>query len=188
MGNRQNLPRRQMIWYVLYAGISCGLLYGALTVLWKGGWQSPQAILLRLTGFNGLSIVLTSAIHCLWLLALPALLTGWLAGRLAWQNNLPGRAMATLAWTGLTAVLYALPQLAGVDVVPEFNQLIANTLEGMLPVPDGTFSRLMATPPWYMLPVLFAVGGWLAAMMVLPYEPDETWGDRTGERLSLIHI
>ena len=163
MGNRQNLPRRQMIWYVLYAGISCGLLYGALTVLWKGGWQSPQAILLRLTGFNGLSIVLTSAIHCLWLLALPALLTGWLAGRLAWQNNLPGRAMATLTWTGLTAVLYALPQLAGVDVVPEFNQLIANTLEGMLPV-------------------LFAVGGWLAAMMVLPYEPDETWGDRTGER------
>ena len=152
-----------MIWYVLYAGISCGLLYGALTMLWKGGWQSPQAMLLRLAGFNGLSIVLTSAIHCLWLLALPALLTGWLAGRLAWQNNLSGRAMATLAWMGLTAVLYALPQLAGMDVVPELNQL-------------------MATPPWYVLPALFAVGGWLAAMMVLPYEPDETWGDRTGER------
>ena len=85
MGNRQHLPQRQtMIWYVLYAGISCGLLYGALTVLWKGGWQSPQAMLLRLAGFNGLSIVLTSAIHCLWLLALPALLTGWPA---AWLGK-----------------------------------------------------------------------------------------------------
>lgn len=182
MGNRQTLPRRQtMIWYVLYTGISCGLLYGALTVLWKGGWQSPQAMLLRLAGFDGLSVMLMSAIHCLWLLALPALLTIWLAGRLAWQNNLPGRAMATLAWTGLTAVLYALPQLAGMDVVPELNRLIANTLESMLPVPNGNFSRLMATPPWYVLPALFAVGGWFSAMMVLPHEQDETWGDRTGE-------
>ena len=181
MGNRQNLPRRQMIWYVLYAGISCGLLYGALTVLWKGGWQSPQAMLLRLAGFNGLSIVLASAIHGLWLLALPALLTGALAQRLGWQNNLQGRAVSALVWTGLTAVLYALPQLAGVDVVPGFNQLIANTLEGMLPVHDGMFSQLMDTLPWYVLPALFAVGGWFSAMMVLPHEQDETWGDRTGE-------
>ena len=67
-------------------------------------------------------------------------------------------------------------------MVPELNQLIANTLEGMLPVPDGMFSQLMATPPWYVLPALFAVGGWFSAMMVLPYEQDETWGDRTGER------
>lgn len=181
--SRQNPPlRKMMVWYVLCSGFFCGLLYGVLALLWKAGWQSPQVMLLRLAGLKGLSIVLISAVHGLWLLALPALLTGALAQRLGWQNNLQGRAVSALVWTLLTAALYALPQLAGVNVLPEFNQLIANTLEGMLPVPDGMFSRLMATPPWYVLPVLFACGGWLTAMLVLPYEPDETWGERTGEQ------
>ena len=181
--SRQNPPlRKMMVWYVLCSGFFCGLLYGVLALLWKAGWQSPQVMLLRLAGLKGLSIVLISAVHGLWLLALPALLTGALAQRLGWQNNLQGRAVSALVWTVLTAVLYALPQLAGVDVVPGFNQLIANTLEGMLPVPDGMFSQLMSTPPWYVLPALFAVGGWFTAMLVLPYEPDETWGDRMGEQ------
>ena len=139
-------------------------------------------MLLRLVGLKGLSIVLISAVHGLWLLALPALLTGALAQRLGWQNNLQGRAVSALAWTLLTAALYALPQLAGVNVLPGFNRLLVATLGEIMPFPAEVFSRLMAVPPWYVLPAMFAVGGWLAAMMVLPYEPDETWGERTGER------
>ena len=91
--SRQNPPlRKMMVWYVLCSGFFCGLLYGVLALLWKAGWQSPQVMLLRLAGLKGLSIVLISAVHGLWLLALPALLTGALAQRLGWQNNLHGRA------------------------------------------------------------------------------------------------
>ena len=105
-----------------------------------------------------------------------------LAQRLGWQNNLQGQAVSALVWTLLTAALYALPQLVGVNVLPEFNRLVAAILGEAMPFPAEAINQLMAAPPWYVLPALFAVGGWLAAMMVLPYEPDETWGDRTGER------
>ena len=171
-----------MVWYVLCSGFLCGLLYGVLALLWKAGWQSPQVMLLRLVGLKGLSIVLISAVHGLWLLALPALLTGALAQRLGWQNNLQGQAVSALVWTLLTAALYALPQLAGVNVLPEFNRLVAAILGEAMPFPAEAINQLMAAPPWYVLPALFAVGGWLTAMLVLPYEPDETWGDCTGER------
>ena len=181
--SRQNPPlRKMMVWYVLCSGFFCGLLYGVLALLWKAGWQSPQVMLLRLAGLKGLSIVLISAVHGLWLLALPALLTGALAQRLGWQNNLQGRAVSALVWTLLTAALYALPQLVGVNVLPEFNRLVAAILGEVMPFPAEAINQLMAAPPWYVLPALFAVGGWLTAMLVLPYEPDETWGDCTGER------
>ncbi|MBH5328570.1 hypothetical protein H9Q10_02650 [Eikenella sp. S3360] len=179
----EKLPLRRMVgWYVLYSGMGCGLLYGALAVWWKGGWQAPQEMLLDLLSVGGLGVLLASAVHGLWLLALPSALTGWAAAVLRLQNNLRGRLLSALVWAGLTAASFGLLRLAGLDAPRLFNRLIAATLGAVLPWPYEMLIQLLAVPPWYMLLAVAAAGGWLSALLALPYEQEETWGDYTGER------
>ncbi|WP_156503461.1 hypothetical protein [Eikenella longinqua] len=157
----EKLPLWRMAgWYVLYSGAGCGLMYGALAILWRSGWQAPQEMLLDLLGVGGLGVMLASLVHGLWLLALPAALTGVAAAALRLSNNLRGRLLSALVWTGLAAGLCALLRQVGLDVPLLFNRLVAETLAAVLPWPGEKLAQLMA----------------------VPYAREETWGDYTGER------
>ncbi len=182
--SKQEWPLWRMVGgYVLASGLGCGLLYGALLVAWHSGWREPGAMVLDLLGRVSLTVVVMSAAHGLWLLALPAGLTGWVAVRLGLRNNLRGRAASTLVWTTCVALIYWALQQAGLDVLPGFGRLLEGSLDVLMPRLGGMVAHITRQAvPWYLALLAAAVGGWLAAMLVLPYEREETWGDYTGER------
>ncbi|OAM31230.1 hypothetical protein A7P95_01695 [Eikenella longinqua] len=82
------------------------------------------------------------------------------AAALRLSNNLRGRLLSALVWTGLAAGLCALLRQVGLDVPLLFNRLVAETLAAVLPWPGEKLAQLMA----------------------VPYAREETWGDYTGER------